>query len=819
MQWQRAICDKLSHWGAILSDFPHAFDPTSSILFLGAGFSADATNIGDKTPPVGTGLEKAIRKLCELPDDDSSDLKDLASYAVAENKDLFGLLNDTYTIKSLNQDQKDILGQKWLRIYTTNYDDSIEFFWQKDGIEFKKNTYSIETDLPKQTLRGDAIHLHGYIHHCNKENLLSQLILSHFSYAQQRAIKSPWWHLFSKDLRIAQNIFFVGYELNDFEPASYLSANPDLAGKTHFILRPTDSPVKASRLRPYGSRHGISTSGFAQECRNAKAADKPAHANSLQSFRFVDPLKDKKPAIKPSVLEIQSLLSFGKFNFQRLLSTFPESEYVLVRKRHLDELAADLKKSKTVIVHSKVGNGKSIFCETASLYMTTIGYQCFELKEHVTPPDAEIDFIRSQAKSVVLFPSYESAYNNIHLFSGMNSNFISIIQMQTSTLQVRNSEVNQAFQKPITRININNFDSEEFKEIYRMLDKAGVASREMKLQFSSGGEFRDLVISIFENQSIIDKIDAIIKPIISNAEARAVILCSALLKVFGLTVDPAFLKSVIPVDIYQTLLEAGEGAHEIVAFSYDAVDPHSALLSLFLVQRYLKAYEISAAVFNMASEAARIMNEDPSPQSERVRIARSTLGALLRFSALDEILNKHADRSSLIADVYEHGRRDTYIQGEPLFWLQYSIFMQNSGEWRLAEKHMDTAYDRAAAREKFLTYQLDTNSLGLYIELEMRAKDAQIITRNEKILDRLDAVNSMISEGNHRGHALRVLNKMEQFVEEKKYIIKRDGSEQYILRMNLIIDQLDNISIEDRIILGSDDVKFSLMRAVNALTG
>ncbi len=85
----------------------------------------------------------------------------------------------------------------------------------------------------------------------------------------------------------------------------------------------------------------------------------------------------------------------------------------------------------------------------------------------------------------------------------------------------------------------------------------------------------------------------------------------------------------------------------------------------------------------MASEAARRMNEDTNLQSERVRSARATLGALLRFSFLDELLGQSQERDSQIRNLYEHCRRDTNIQGEPLFWLQYSIFMQDIGRWDL----------------------------------------------------------------------------------------------------------------------------------------
>jgi hypothetical protein len=46
--------------------------------------------------------------------------------------------------------------------------------------------------------------------------------------------------------------------------------------------------------------------GFAEECKSSIIAEKPAHANALTAFRFVDLLIDDKIAVQPTPLEIQS---------------------------------------------------------------------------------------------------------------------------------------------------------------------------------------------------------------------------------------------------------------------------------------------------------------------------------------------------------------------------------------------------------------------------------------------------------------------------------------------------------------------------------
>lgn len=108
--------------------FPELFDPSRCILFLGAGFSADSKNKINTNPPVGNGLNKEIKKLAKIPEDEPSDFTDSAAYAISEKLDLFGLLENLYTIREITDYQRKILSLPWLRIYTTNYDNSVSVY-------------------------------------------------------------------------------------------------------------------------------------------------------------------------------------------------------------------------------------------------------------------------------------------------------------------------------------------------------------------------------------------------------------------------------------------------------------------------------------------------------------------------------------------------------------------------------------------------------------------------------------------------------------------------------------------------------------------
>ncbi|WP_211246275.1 hypothetical protein, partial [Cereibacter changlensis] len=73
----------------------------------------------------------------------------------------------------------------------------------------------------------------------------------------------------------------------------------------------------------------------------------------------------------------------------------------------------------TLVIHSKVGNGKSVFGSQLKIKLTQQGYQCFSLRNDITPLPQDIEYLKDLSAPVVFFPHYDSAVTNIHLFAGI----------------------------------------------------------------------------------------------------------------------------------------------------------------------------------------------------------------------------------------------------------------------------------------------------------------------------------------------------------------------------------------------------------------
>lgn len=88
-------------------------DPKNSVLFLGSGFSADATNIANEKLPAGQPLlERLAEAIGESPRD--HDLKSAAdAFARRFDVSLYEILYNTFTVSFVLDYQRDIISLPW----------------------------------------------------------------------------------------------------------------------------------------------------------------------------------------------------------------------------------------------------------------------------------------------------------------------------------------------------------------------------------------------------------------------------------------------------------------------------------------------------------------------------------------------------------------------------------------------------------------------------------------------------------------------------------------------------------------------------------
>lgn len=247
---------------------PQSLDPANTLLFLGSGFSCTATNIAKSNPPVGEGLAIEFERQLGIGRGEFN-LKLLADEMhFRNNLGFYQTLYNLFTISNLSPEQIEVLSRKWLRVFTTNYDDAIELAYQRNGIACR--SFSYDDQIPKRIPTGSVVHIHGIVSKVNQENVREQLVLNENSYIKQHFQRSPWYGELDRALDHCSACFFVGYSLSDYHIAALLMNKPSRKGKTFFITATMPGDIPRRQLEQFGEIHPIGTSGFAELCRTLR---------------------------------------------------------------------------------------------------------------------------------------------------------------------------------------------------------------------------------------------------------------------------------------------------------------------------------------------------------------------------------------------------------------------------------------------------------------------------------------------------------------------------------------------------------------------
>ncbi len=163
--------------------------------------------------------------------------------------------------------------------------------------------------------------------------------------------------------------------------------------------------------------------------------------------------------------------------------------------------------------------------------------------------------------------------------------------------------------------------------------------------------------------------------------------------------------------------------------------------------------------------------------------------------------------------IYERLRYDERINAEPLFWLQYAIAMAEDRKLPAAQEFIATAYARAADRPGFQTYQIDTQALRILLLMESEAGSGSPVARLPEILEKIELLNSMLSEESHRGYAIRILEGIYPFIVHRVADLTLAEKTALTFWLTTLSQPLGQLPVEYRARSASDQTQATIERA------
>lgn len=756
-----------------------------SVLFLGSGFSLKATNRLKKSPPTGNGLKSELAKLAKVNADEYS-LTDLAEYCNENHKrDLYDLVIGMFRITALDSDQLDILAAPWRRIYTTNFDDAAEFGRVAANLNYK--SLSFEQPKPRKIADGTIVHLHGVVRNISEDNVLEQIVLGEQSYVQQHLGLSPWYDQFLYDLRFSTACYFVGYSLADQHIAALLTKNPRSREKTFFI-EPDKIPdrVFASRIEKYGEIEPVGIDGFAERVRGRQEPSPLADFHSLRSFKVMEGQPDRRAAEKPTVNETRDFLVHGKLSLPRLMSSLPRPIYALPREGAAAKAATALANNRSLVVDARLGNGKTVFQHILYAKLAQDGYRSLIVRDVKEVPPSAIDFLKKQPNVILVFENYAVAQSLLEPLAQDLPNAKFIVEVRSSLLEVRLFEIESKVPRPFGRITLNKLDRNDRAEFLELCRSAGVVMPPSLLGNDSL-ELRDLLLEVFNSESIRDKIRSDLTKAFESPISRKIVTVVFLMQLVQADVDPDFLKLVTRVDPFDVLSLNIEGSEEVFSLAEGGVALRSSVFAEYAMQEFVPTEDLSDAIHDCAVFCANRKTD---------KRYRTLLTLFMQYSRIRPMYVKRYYGIDKLRSLYERLRWYDNVNDEPLFWLQFAILELDEGHYGDARKYLEFSYDKAESRPGFLTYQIDTQYLRLLIDMAMHNSGDVFETIFDDFVKYIAVVGGMLAEDSHRYFAFSVLERVPEAISRNQEMLN-DG-EKLALKASLqtVLDILHHSSAD-----------------------
>ena len=686
-----------------------------AILFCGSGFSRGATNIqGEELADVPS----LLKKMCiEANIDDDEDLEYVSEEYISnlgENR-LIELLKNTFTAKETKSYHKIIVNLPWKRIYTTNYDDVIE---KSSCLEqFKKPVTLSDNPYKIIKLHETIIHLNGSIYNLTSDTLENEFKLTERSYLTNYFLDSDWYNILKNDIEACNVVIFIGYSFKYDLDIKKVFISEEMKNKIFFINGETLTPKEKSRLSKFGEILYYNTDKFSELINSLKKnfSYEQTSIKPLYAFKKFEKIVKSKYLKKITHNDVIKLLSAGEFS-QEIYSSNLKEKYLFDRGIK-EYILNDIKNGKKIIIiHSDLGNGKTIFLEILKQSLSDFGdvYQLINASKDYYN-DLNNIISNTDKKSFIIIENYnnylyilkkiENLYNeNLTLILTARSFVHDLTGIELEKLKYyvddKTSEysLNKLSEKEINSIisyfSIHNLWGEDSNKTYDI--KRKIITNECNKNLAS------LLLRTFSSPKISQELEKITDRMKGNLENFLIV------NLINNIVNLNFSKN----DIIHYLNLHGQfdkylrnkDLREVLVNDENNLKIKSSVLGKYLLDKYIIKEKIIDILITLMKKA------DKSSDN----IANNLKFTLIYFSNFQLLVGDTSKNS--ITRYYESIKDLAYCKTNHFFWIQYAnaqlslqnfemaeICLKNASSYKKNDlsPHYDTCYARY-----LLEYQL-----------------------------------------------------------------------------------------------------------------
>lgn len=704
-----------------------------SLLFIGAGYSFSSVNVEGDSPPGSHELARKIATLAGLEDDGENDLKYVSEYYLSKNDPLvlIRLLENLFTIREATDAHSSIVSKEWRRIYTTNYDNCIEVAGRSRG----KVISSVTTgDSPSEFLARDSIcvHINGSIDRLNVDSLNSSFKLTRSSYISPESFReSDWFYAFKRDLEWCSSIFFVGYSLYDIEIERLLFEVPEFKAKTFFVVGPNPSQKEVFILSRYGTVLPVGIVGFAEEINKVEPAitEREFYLEAFKEYNTFE----TRDRINDSI--IWDFLMYGRLSqpfIDLALASLQQKPYLIVRQ-DVKKVSDYLMEGNTVVIHSELGNGKSLFCSQVAASLTSAGQSVFVFRDIDGDYISDVDkILLYYPRAILIIDGYLNCKELINYLSSLKSHKLAVLISERSYSFDRSYSWLKKKYPQIIDVNIDILSDSECEYFISIIDNLGgwdsntgltAYQKNAFIKKANKRQISASLLSLFEAPQIRERIQSLLNPLLTSIKAKDSIFAICLLQYLNYPGTRASISEVSGNDrIYHTDFTTNMNFRSLFMLIGNEVQTRSSLFALHLIRTcFSSSYIIDRLLYTSS-----YFNQTSNGSSMHGNILKSILS--VRF--VEAMLPDAFKLNSLVRYYEELKVQISWLSDEPHFWLQYAIARLNYNEslddLHKAQRHLKQAYAAADKRYAYDKSSLDTQQARLYLSQSLVSDDSHL---------------------------------------------------------------------------------------------
>jgi hypothetical protein len=701
-----------------------------AILFLGSGFSYQATNKDHENLPTGTKLAQLLKQQANITGDYPLDILSREYIGQLGEHRMLALLQERLTAAHSSQSQRDVLAQPWRRIYTTNYDNVVELCAGEINKKILPVTLRQHADADRSLTQ--CVHLNGRLASVSIKNFVQEIKLTRASYLTDTFLSTTWLATFRADLALSTAIFFVGFSMYDIDVARIIYEDPMLKQKTYFVDATDLDPILARELAQYGTVFPIGLDQFSLAANEYRRP--PAASKALTAFSAFLPPEKTGPA---SGDDVRSLLIRGEARTDLVpaASIAGAASYIIDRVAVTDVLTQIGAGGRRFLIHGDLGNGKTTLLHVLRVKLAQSGFSVLDLKQSFDAVEEDIRTIASAAEKCAII--VEDIYRNSAIVKKLcyaAPNTVVIATARSSVFDLRNTEVEEIFDGEFFEHEVNLLRLTERNQLIELANQNGLwgdlsaRSLESKHEFivrRCGNEIRSFLIHLLETPSFKESIRTSFYAA-ADEEILAGIAVILFLDVAHFDPDLFVVSQLSGVDFLKvSRLKKNPTGREYLEFDSGKVRVKSAILAQFILKEIFD-YDLSLRFLTCAIQNCETAKSDNDLFGDMQK-------ELMKFSFIDRIFSRAKDAGRYYVRFYDTLRTLPSMARNPQFWLQYAIARLEHSEFKSADTLFRTAYSHANAIKGYNPFQID-NHYARYL-LVSRASDRTYVDFFRAFLD------------------------------------------------------------------------------------